>query len=114
MRPSDPLLQACTLTWLFSALKGWTGRDSDQKMSHGEGLAHLLDAAGSKSNPDPFEKNIRDTLCVPVVSVNTSLCITVTYFAWMPDYRSHLQPKDTTESLFLEPQEARIGPGCTS
>lgn len=83
-------------------------------MSHGEGLAHLLDAAGSKSNPDPFEESIRDTLCVPVVSVTASFCITLAYFACMLDYRSHLQSKDTTESLVPEPQEARIGPGRTS
>ncbi|KAL5087826.1 hypothetical protein Trisim1_007480 [Trichoderma cf. simile WF8] len=53
--------------YVLMICQGWTGRDSDQKMSHGEGLAHLLDAAGSKSNPDPFEKSIRDTLCVPVI-----------------------------------------------
>lgn len=37
-------------------------------MSHGEGLAHLLDAAASRKSRDPFEENIRDTLYVPVVS----------------------------------------------
>lgn len=37
-------------------------------MSHGEGLAHLLDAASSKQFPDEFEERIRDTLYVPVVS----------------------------------------------
>ncbi|KAL7946766.1 hypothetical protein V8C42DRAFT_318742 [Trichoderma barbatum] len=53
--------------YVIMICQGWTGRDSDQKISHGEGLAHLLDAAGSKQYPDPFEKSILDTLYVPVI-----------------------------------------------
>ncbi|KAL7783606.1 hypothetical protein V8C37DRAFT_36202 [Trichoderma ceciliae] len=53
--------------YVLMICQGWTGRDGDQKMSHGEGLAHLLDAAASKQYPDQFEERIRDTLYVPVV-----------------------------------------------
>ncbi|EHK21405.1 uncharacterized protein TRIVIDRAFT_52617 [Trichoderma virens Gv29-8] len=53
--------------YVLMICQGWTGRDSDQQMSHGEGLAHLLDAAASKKNPDAFEATIRDTLYIPVV-----------------------------------------------
>ncbi|KAH6603563.1 hypothetical protein Trco_008338 [Trichoderma cornu-damae] len=61
--------QAETLcaVYVLMICQGWTGRDGDQKMSHGEGLAHLLDAAASKQYPDQFEQEIRDTLYVPVV-----------------------------------------------
>ncbi|RFU78413.1 hypothetical protein TARUN_3814 [Trichoderma arundinaceum] len=52
--------------YVLMICQGWTGRDGDQKMSHGEGLAHLLDAAGSKQHPDDFEEDMRDTLYVPV------------------------------------------------
>ncbi|KAL6859248.1 hypothetical protein J3F83DRAFT_763355 [Trichoderma novae-zelandiae] len=47
--------------------QGWTENNTNQRMSHGEGLAHLLDAAASRPCPDPFEENIRDTLYVPVI-----------------------------------------------
>ncbi|KAM0264950.1 hypothetical protein ACHAQJ_000466 [Trichoderma viride] len=53
--------------YILLICQGWTGRDNDQKMSHGEGLAHLLDAAASRQSSDKFEESIRDTLYVPVV-----------------------------------------------
>ncbi|TFB05878.1 hypothetical protein CCMA1212_001536 [Trichoderma ghanense] len=53
--------------YVLMICQGWTGKDTDQRMSHGEGLAHLLDAAASRQSRDPFEENIRDTLYVPVI-----------------------------------------------
>lgn len=49
-------------------MQGWTGRDSDQKVSHGEGLAYLLEAMEAGQSSDQFEDTIRLTLYVPVVS----------------------------------------------
>ncbi|KAL7935601.1 hypothetical protein V8C35DRAFT_297762 [Trichoderma chlorosporum] len=53
--------------YVLMICQGWTGRDCDQKVSHGEGLAHLLDAAASRDQLDAFETSIRDTLYVPVI-----------------------------------------------
>ncbi|KAK5994587.1 hypothetical protein PT974_05066 [Cladobotryum mycophilum] len=53
--------------YIIMICQGWTGRDGDQKTTHGEGLAHLLDAATSRRNLDEFETLIRDTLYVPVL-----------------------------------------------
>lgn len=38
-------------------------------MSHGEGMAHLLNAANSRPNMDEFDRKVRDTLMIPVVSL---------------------------------------------
>lgn len=57
---------------LLSMVKGWTGKDNDQKVSHGEGLAFLLTAAESGQSSDQFHETIRDTLYVPVVSCRTA------------------------------------------
>lgn len=53
---------------LFSITQGWTGRDFDQKISHGEGLAYLLEATESRQSSDQFQETIQNTLYVPVVS----------------------------------------------
>lgn len=56
-------------------VKGWTGKDNDQKVSHGEGLAFLLTAAESGQSSDQFHETIRDTLYVPVVSVERPMVV---------------------------------------
>lgn len=65
-------------------MQGWIGNDGDQKVSHGEGLAHLLEAAESGESSDQFQETIRDTLYVPVVSPRTTqgriLIWTFTYY----------------------------------
>lgn len=58
-------------------MQGWTGRDNDQKVSHGEGLACLLEAMESAQesgqSSDQFQDTIRLTLYVPVVSSRGAL-----------------------------------------
>jgi hypothetical protein len=54
-------------------VQGWTGRDNDQRVSHGEGLSYLLEAMESgqssdQQSSDEFQDTIRVTLYVPVVS----------------------------------------------
>ncbi|KAL9474038.1 hypothetical protein ACSS6W_008418 [Trichoderma asperelloides] len=53
--------------YILLICQGWTGKDDDQKVSHGEGLAFLLTAAESGQSSDQFHETIRDTLYVPVI-----------------------------------------------
>ena len=118
--PSIPPNRDSRLTWLLSTIvKGWTGNDSDQRISHGEGLAHLLDAAASRQNRDPFEENIRDTLYVTVVSpiprlIPNGLDGRPVSYSETLDSRSHIQPKDTPEPLVFETQGTYLWSGSTS
>lgn len=69
-------------------MQGWTGRDNDQKVSHGEGLAYLLDAMESRQesgqSSDQFQDTIRLTLYVPVVS--SRMAIGSTLIRILTDY----------------------------